>query len=125
MRGKLFLFSTVTVKSARRNLFSDLLANFPECDSRVGRRDLFAVDDFCLFEPLVRLTQLDGLAVGRLVAELGERLETVLEAAASATSGRRRPRVVLRRLLRHLLLLLRKNENGKEGCCVTSRRRRR
>lgn len=67
------------------------LADLPEGDSCVGGGDLLPVDDLGLLEPLVRLAELDGLPVGRLVAELGEGLELVLQglvvAAAAAAAG--------------------------------------
>lgn len=56
------------------NIFISL-ADLPEGDSRVGGGDLLPVDDLGLLEPLVRLRQLDRLAVRGLVAELGEQLE--------------------------------------------------
>ena len=55
------------------------LADLPEGDPGVRGCDLLAINDLGLLEPLVGLRQLDGLAVGGLVAELGERLELVFQ----------------------------------------------
>ncbi len=95
------------------NIINALLADLSECDSGVCGGDLFAVDDLCLLEPLVRLTQLDGLAIRGLVSELGKGRELLFKGlrvpaaptAAAARSARRGRTRVAAVVVSHLLLL--------------------
>ena len=65
--------------SQTRPAIEDSLWNLSESNPGVCCGDLLAVNDLGLLEPLVALAQLDRLAVGRLVTELGKGSELLLK----------------------------------------------
>jgi hypothetical protein len=54
---------------------NDSLRDLSECNAGVRGGHVLGVDDCGLLEPLVRLRQLDRLAIGCLVAEFSKSLE--------------------------------------------------